>query len=87
MLCRPHCSKLSTTLKNIVEAKLGVPPMLFNIIDKNLQCGSILFSTTLQQVHDFLSCISGDLKTRKSTGASCQMEIHYSNKLLNFVMK
>ena len=32
-------------------------------------------------------CILGDVKTRKSTGTSCQIEIHFSSQTSKFIIK
>ena len=36
---------------------------------------------------DFFSSVLGDLKTRKSTGTSCRIEINFSSKTRKFFIK
>ena len=38
-------------------------------------------------VQYFVDCILGDLKARKSTGASCQIEIHFSSQTSKFLIR
>ena len=45
------------------------------------------FSTQVEVRLKILRYQLGDLKTRKSTGISCQIEIHFSSQTSNFLIR
>ena len=42
---------------------------------------------SVHQLKSYRMCILGDLKARKSTGTSCQIEIHFSSQNSKFLIK
>ena len=56
-----------------------------NLRDQNLIV--VLIFVALVESIKLLALFPVDLKTRKSTGTSCQIEIHFSIEIIKFLMK